>query len=168
MYQDMLDEGLARHVDVNCLGRIGPGFRAEGRFIKRYVSSTGSCGTNKGWAVHSADGLRWKSMLRSSWMAATTSESTGERQATLPQSTKVPRATSIPCFLGRERLAQVHLQARHRKRHANALMENTAAYRYDALLNLIPAKRLSSFKRRSAFSAIALLLCAALVYVTIA
>ena len=29
-YQDMLDEGLARYFDVTCLGRIGPGFLAEG------------------------------------------------------------------------------------------------------------------------------------------
>ena len=36
--QDMLDELLARYFDVKCLGRIGPGFRAEGRFLKRYVS----------------------------------------------------------------------------------------------------------------------------------
>ena len=37
-YQDMVDEGLARNFDVKCLGQTGPGFRAEGRFLMRYVS----------------------------------------------------------------------------------------------------------------------------------
>ena len=37
-YQDVLDEGLARYSDVKCLGRIGPGFWAEVRFLKGYVS----------------------------------------------------------------------------------------------------------------------------------
>ena len=44
--QDVLDEGLVRYFDVKCLGRIGPGFLPEGRFLKRYVS----------WSV---DGFVW-------------------------------------------------------------------------------------------------------------
>ena len=36
-WEDML-EGLARHFDVKCLDRRRPGFRAEGRFLKRCVS----------------------------------------------------------------------------------------------------------------------------------
>ena len=37
-YQDLLDEELARYFDVKRLGRIGLGFRAEERFLKRFVS----------------------------------------------------------------------------------------------------------------------------------
>ena len=37
-YQDMVDKGLAGHFDMKCLGRIGPGFQAEGALPQGYVS----------------------------------------------------------------------------------------------------------------------------------
>ena len=42
----MLGEGLTRYSDVQYLGRVGPGFRAEVRFLKMHVS----------WSV---DGFVW-------------------------------------------------------------------------------------------------------------
>ena len=45
-YQNVVDQGLARCFDEKCRGRIGPGFRAEGRFLKRCV-------------LWSAEGLVW-------------------------------------------------------------------------------------------------------------
>ena len=42
----MPDEVLVRYFDMKCLGRTGPGFRAEGRSLESYAS----------W---SADGFVW-------------------------------------------------------------------------------------------------------------
>ena len=72
-YQDMLDDGLARYFDVKCLGRIGPGFRAEGRFLKRYVS----------WSV---DGFVWHGDLVKVGQSIALMETAGCRSSAVPGS----------------------------------------------------------------------------------
>ena len=65
----VLDEGLARYFDVKCLGGIGPGSGAEGRFLKRYVFVERrrvrvARRSGEGWAVHCADGHSWMSIFQ--------------------------------------------------------------------------------------------------------
>ena len=109
-YQDMLDGGLARYFDLKCLGRIGPGFRAEGRFLKRSVSWS-----VEGFVWH-GDPAKVGQFIALMEIAGCRSSAVPGTKATGPQSTRCRSGAGGQC----DEVGSAGVRAHHVHRHGPA------------------------------------------------